>query len=95
MLYIAARSGEDPDFGDTKLNKLLAFTDMLAYANLGHSITGAEYQRQPHGPLARPLLPARRRMEARGDVDVLQIPEGRRTRRRTVARREPNTAMFP
>jgi hypothetical protein len=94
VLYLAAASVDDRDFGDTKLNKLLAFSDFLAFATLGHSITGAEYQRQPYGPLARPLLPVRRRMQGRGDLDVIEAQEGRRTRRRTVPMRRADTSLF-
>jgi hypothetical protein len=94
MLYLAERSAEDIDFGDTKLNKLLAFSDFLAYARLGHSVTGAEYQRQPYGPLARPLLPSRRRLQAAGDLRVVETREGSRTRRRTAAQRTADTSVF-
>lgn len=70
LLYVAEQTRDDRDFGDVKLNKALAFSDFLAYACLGAPITGAEYQRQRMGPVARKLLPIRHAMEAEGLVDV-------------------------
>ncbi len=56
LLYIADRMGDDPSFGATVLNKALFFSDFLAYRTLGHSITGAEYQKLEYGPAPRSLL---------------------------------------
>jgi hypothetical protein len=57
ILYLAQRSGEDPGFAATKLNKLMYFCDFEAYRQLGHSITGARYQKLPWGPAAVEFLP--------------------------------------
>ena len=40
ILYLAARSEDDPRFSSTKLNKLLFYCDFTAYRQLGRSITG-------------------------------------------------------
>lgn len=57
ILYLADRSGDDPGFAATKLNKLMFFCDFEAYRRLGHSITGATYQKLEWGPAAREFLP--------------------------------------
>jgi hypothetical protein len=59
VVYVAGRFGDDPPLGDVKLNKILYFSDFLAYNRLGRPITGARYQKQKLGPIAVPLLPAR------------------------------------
>lgn len=59
MLYIAKKSENDRKFGAVKLNKLLWYADIYAYATLGESITGAEYQRLQKGPAPRRLLPVK------------------------------------
>lgn len=64
LVYIAGKSQDDPRCGDLKLNKLLYFADMTAYRRRGTPITGAKYQHQPHGPIAAPLIPARRQLES-------------------------------
>lgn len=53
LLYAAERLADDPQLGETKLNKVLFFADFTAYARLGEPITGAEYQRNHYGPTAR------------------------------------------
>lgn len=91
ILYVAKKAANDPTFGDTKLNKVLFFSDFFAYGFFGESITGAEYQKLRHGPAPRKLLPARR---ALGD-DVEVIKKGRAFRTTlTRAKRSPNTRIF-
>lgn len=62
ILYIAQQCSDDPNFGATKLNKILFFADFLAYGHLGHSITGATYINRNHGPAPRPILLAQRNL---------------------------------
>jgi antitoxin SocA-like protein len=57
ILYLAEKSGGDPGFAATKLNKLMYFCDFEAFRLLGHSITGARYQKLPWGPAAVEFLP--------------------------------------
>jgi Antitoxin SocA-like, Panacea domain len=56
--------------GDVKLNKILYFSDFLAYNRLGQPVTGARYQKQKLGPIAVPLLPAREELESEQAVKV-------------------------
>ncbi len=49
--YISSLSLEDEKFGRTKLNKILFFCDFLAYRDLGHSISGEMYHKEPFGPV--------------------------------------------
>lgn len=71
ILYIALRSEGDDFFGATKLNKLLFYSDFLAYLNFGQAITWQEYQKLPLGPAPRRLLPIQREMEAAGDIVIV------------------------
>ena len=70
ILYLAKRSMDDAYFGATKLNKLLFFSDFLAYGQLGSPITGASYQRLKCGPAPREMLPMQRAMKAEGSAIV-------------------------
>lgn len=74
ILFIAERSADDPFFGAIKLNKILFFSDFLAYGHFGRSITGQQYFRLPLGPAPRRLLPIQREMEQAGDI-VLTSPQ--------------------
>lgn len=93
ILYIADKSADDPSFGDTKLNKILFFSDVLSHAIHGKPITGAVYQKLEFGPAPRRLLPVRREMEQHKDVSVVR--KGRAyTRTLTVNRRPADLRLF-
>src|SRR5438128_11544173 len=53
VLYVIWRTGDVRDFGATKLNKVLWFSDARAFEALGESITGDTYVRQKFGPVPR------------------------------------------
>jgi len=93
ILYIAEKSADDPSFGDTKLNKLLFFSDMLHHAIHGTPISGAVYQKLEFGPAPRRLLPVRREMAS--DKDVAVVRKGRAYARTvTVNRRSADLRLF-
>jgi len=93
ILYLAEKSADDPSFGDTKLNKLLFFSDFLSYAIHGAPITGAVYQKLEFGPAPRRLLPARDELVHEGNASI--VTRGRAYQRRvTISRRPANTHLF-
>ncbi len=71
LLYISKKCASDPKFGATKLNKILFYSDFLAYAQLGNSITGCEYQKLPHGPVPKRILAVRAALERQGVKNML------------------------
>jgi hypothetical protein len=92
ILYIARRSEDDRHFGANKLNKLLFYSDFLAYAKTGRSITGATYERLEHGPAPRGLAAALAELKpacAEAERDYFG-----RKQRRIVALREPDLSEF-
>lgn len=70
ILYVSARLQDDPAFGETKLNKALFFSDFEAFRLLGEPITGAEYQRNHHGPTARIYTILRDQMIRDGEIET-------------------------
>ncbi len=95
VLYICQKCATDQKFGATKLNKILYFSDFLAYAELGEPITGFEYQRLPNGPTPRRHLPMRDEMLNRGELGIQVVPlRGGRTQHRAVNLRVPNLNVF-
>jgi hypothetical protein len=92
ILYIARRSEDDRRFGANKLNKLLFYSDFLAYAKTGRSITGATYERLEHGPAPRGLTATLEELKpacAEAERDYLG-----RKQRRIMALREPDLSEF-
>lgn len=94
VLYVADKSVEDASFGATKLNKILFFSDFLAYLELGLPITGADYQKLEWGPAPRQMLPARRELLQEGAAAVLPRQRALFTQQRLAALREPDLSLF-
>lgn len=94
IVYVAEKMGDDPNFGDTTLNKVLYFTDFFGYKRLGKPVTGARYQKGQFGPTARALLPARRALEEGGDLHTERHRAGDTSRRVTRAERSAQTDLF-
>jgi hypothetical protein len=94
ILFIADRSSQDERFGSIKLNKLLFYSDFLAYVKLGSSITGHAYQRLENGPAPKKMLPLMNEMV---DEKVLAIKERNyygKIQKVPVALREANLEGF-
>ncbi|MHB1672862.1 MAG: Panacea domain-containing protein [Acidobacteriaceae bacterium] len=95
ILYISMKCANDPSYGATKLNKILYFSDFLAYGKWGKSITNAEYQRLPQGPAPKRLVPVRQALEEEQALVIqpIAMPNGY-IQKRPVNRREPNLTGF-
>src|SRR5271155_5510037 len=95
ILYISKKCANDYYFGATKLNKILYFSDFLAYGNWGKPITEAEYQNLRKGPAPIRLRPIRRELEESGALIVrpVLLVSGH-TQHRTIAFREPDLSLF-
>ena len=95
ILYVSDKCAGDDMFGATKLNKILWWSDFIAYEKYGRPITGAEYMRLGRGPAPRRLVPVRQALVEAGDATV------RRDQRligytqdRVVPLRSPNLDLF-
>jgi hypothetical protein len=95
VLYISQKCADDPGFGATKLNKILYFSDFLAYAYYGHPITAFEYQKLPYGPAPRRLLPVCEEMMQAKELGIQEMPlRNGYVQRRTVNLRLPDLEVF-
>lgn len=95
ILYIAQRSEDDPNFGATKINKILFFADFDAFAKTGKPITGARYQRLPQGPAPRALLPVKKEMLADGSINEREVlRHSTYQQKRIVANKNTNMDLF-
>ncbi|HYU45770.1 MAG TPA: Panacea domain-containing protein [Terriglobales bacterium] len=94
LLFIAERSENDPQYGAIKLNKLLFYSDFLAYLKLGKPITGQEYFALRQGPAPRYGTRIREEMIAAGEIALQKKERADRIQTRTVALRPPNYKVF-
>lgn len=89
LLYVANKCEDDPNFGATVLNKILFYSDFLAFGMHGKSITGADYMALEHGPVPRKLVEIRKKMIGRSIA--IQI---RGQQQRVIALQEPDLQHF-
>ncbi len=95
ILYISQKCASDPKFGATKLNKILYFSDYLAYGTYGRAITGVPYCHREQGPAPERLVPIRRYLESNRALIVQKIPIGNgMEQHRTIALRNPDLRDF-
>ena len=94
VLYVADRLRGDRAGGATKLNKLLYFADFAHMRLTGRPITGADYQKLPHGPAPRRLKPVRQRLVERGDAEIVREDFLGYEQHRLVPLREPDRSVF-
>ena len=88
VVYLCQRSSGDPNFGETKLVKLLYYADCDAYQRTGEPFTGSTYLHYPNGPYPERWTNIKDRMEMAGDIAVAaeRVPGGYE-RKRTMAQR--------
>jgi len=95
ILYVCQKCANDPKFGATKLNKILYFSDFLAYAQLGKPITGFEYYKLPKGPAPRRMVEVRDEMIQSRELAIqpVKLASGR-IQKRPVNLRPPRLDIF-
>jgi len=95
LLYISEKCAHDRRFGAVKLNKILFFSDFIAYAQLGNPISGFEYQKLQNGPAPRNLVQIRKQMENDRELALQEVPlKSGKIQKRTVNLRRPNLNLF-
>jgi len=66
--YICARCENPAKLGATKLNKVLWYSDVFAFAETGASITGATYIKRQFGPVPKDIIASRIRLQNSGAI---------------------------
>jgi hypothetical protein len=94
LLLVAERLQGDRAGGATKLNKVVFFAE-FAHLRRHHSvISGCTFQKLPHGPAPRQLLPVRRRLIDEGLADLVEEDFLGRPQHRLVPRRSADRGVF-
>lgn len=94
ILYLAWKEQEDPRFGETKLHKLLFFSDFYFYGLHGRTITGQCYQRQKFGPTLRRYLRLKAELEEEKAAVTQPASFFGRNQKRLVPLRRPDLSKF-
>jgi hypothetical protein len=94
VLYVIWRAGEQRNFGSTKLNKALWFSDARAHEALGEPITGETYIREKFGPVPKHIVEVQNELEREGRIVVWSEPYFEHKIARFRAFEPPSTALF-
>ena len=71
VLFIAAKSKDDPNFGMTKLNKILFFADFYYYGLTGKPISDSKYQHLNFGPAPIAMKPVLDYLQESGRAEIV------------------------
>lgn len=91
--YISYRADRE-DLGAVKLNKILWYSDVLAYVKTGRSITGESYCKQRLGPVSRHILPSLDRLGREGRVVTRRTSRFDYPKTEYIALVEPDLSCF-
>jgi len=80
--------------GAVKLHKLLYYTDMVHYAQIGAPVTGSTYRKRPLGPTSDALLPMLSEMESRGEIRIHEVDYFGFRKKEYEPLAEPDMALF-
>lgn len=74
LMYILHSFGDVEELGMTKVSKLLYFSDFNYYKENFEPITGEEYIREEHGPLATEVYNAVEALQSEGRISAEKEP---------------------
>jgi hypothetical protein len=94
ILHICIASSDDPNFGKTKLNKIVFFSDFGFFRQFGRSITGQSYYKLPYGPCAKTVPPLLSNMKAKQEFAFSETSFYDQTQQKPVALRRPDLSLF-
>ena len=94
VLYVIWRTGNVQNFGATKLNKVLWFSDARAYEAFGHSVTGETYIRRKFGPVPKHIDDILNELVLEGRTQAWTEPFFEYEVKRYAAHAPPDTSMF-
>ncbi|MHA1331779.1 MAG: Panacea domain-containing protein [Candidatus Hodarchaeales archaeon] len=94
VLHIAEICKNDPEFGATKLNKILFFADFYAYSVFGKSITEEKYFHLPKGPAPKRMKQVEEELKSSGRAKIEERLYFGKKQRRLVPQADANTSIF-
>ncbi len=92
--YICARCDNPGMLGATKLNKVLWYSDVLAFAETGEPITGATYIKRQFGPVPKDIMASRTRLQQIGAISERKSSVHDFNQVHFVALTKPDMSMF-
>lgn len=92
--YICWKCSDPSKLGAIKLNKVLWFSDTIAFAQIGASITGVLYVKQKFGPVPKPIMPVVRALVQKSILRVEEVKYFGRAKKQYISLMEPDSSIF-
>ena len=94
--YVCWRCSDDPTkLGAVKLNKAVWLSDLSAYYQLGHPVTGARYVKRQFGPVPKPILPVLAELESEGILTVRDTQHFGKQKKEFIVHRPASADFLP
>ncbi|MFP5250622.1 MAG: Panacea domain-containing protein [Acidobacteriota bacterium] len=71
--YVCAKTEDPSQLGATKLNKILWYSETLAFLNYGQPVSGAKFVKRQFGPAPTAILPILAELEAEQKIVVRNV----------------------
>lgn len=95
LIHYACATVNDPTkLGAIKLNKILWFSDVFAFADLGRSVTGATYVKQKFGPVPRAMVPLLYELAREGKIRIDDVSYFGKTKKQYVPLLPADPSVF-
>lgn len=94
ILYISEKCSNQRAFGVTKLNKILWFSDVVAFKYLGNPITGTPYIRRDYGPVPKYIKEVKEELIQNKDLAIRHEQFFNRIQERPVHLRRAKVHLF-
>lgn len=95
LIHYACASVDDPaKLGAVKLNKIMWFSDVFSFSELGEAMTGATYMKLQYGPVPRAMMPTLREMVSEGRIRVDEVEYFGKTKKQFVSLSDPDMSIF-
>lgn len=94
ILYIADKLKDDPNFGRTKLAKIIYFADMESFRMHRRPVTGTAFIRMTHGPLPKNFLNTLDELKEEGRIVEIEREYFDYTQKRIVVRSGTSADLF-
>jgi hypothetical protein len=94
VVYISKKSKNDPNFGSTKLNKILFASDFFHYGYFGSSISGVKYVHRDRGPAPLSMKPVLESLAKAGRIKIEEVERFGYIQKRVNSLSEPDMSSF-
>jgi uncharacterized phage-associated protein len=93
--YVCDKTSEQPELlGSTKLNKVLWYTDLLAFVNHGTTITEEKYLKRQFGPVPANILSSIETLVTEDKIEVTEANFHSYVQKRYVSKSEAETEFM-